>query len=640
MADKNSYGLAAKKQGKQVSWLLLIVLILWLTAMGMLGGSRMAKLIFGEGGFYAPWQFLAWEGQTTQQAIKDIALQTQALMVAPILLVLLIMAKTKLKGRSDLHGSARWAQLAEIEKMSLLVNDGVYVGGFWEPKKKIHYYLRHNGPEHILCFAPTRSGKGVGLILPTLYGWTASSIVLDIKGENWALTSGYLKGEGHKVVRFDPSDASGLSASFNPLEEVRLDSVQAIPDVQNIAAMVMDPQGKGLEDYWNKAAFGFFGGAMLHAIIITKKNKGRAASLYDVSCMLEDPDREIKEVFQEMLDTDHAAILKEMNPNLPDNVCEAARIFVAAAARGMLQKADNEMAGVVSSATANLSLYRDPIVASNISRCDFKINDLMNSENPVNLYLVLSPADIDRIRPLIRIIVSLILGRLTEKMEFADGSSVAAYKHRLLLMLDEFSSLGKLPIVERAIAYMAGYGVKGYFIVQDITQLNSAYGKDNALMGNCHIRIAYAPNTIETAKILSDMSGKTTVVDIKKSISGVGGKSGKSISRNVSETARPLLTPDECMRLPAPEKDALGKVKKPGDMLIFVAGQPPIYGRQILYFLDPVFSKRSKVAAPKQSDILQNAAPVKAEKSKELFEPETKKEDNAKSYESFLESEN
>jgi type IV secretion system protein VirD4 len=266
----------------------------------------------------------------------------------------------------------------------------------------------------------------------------------------------------------------------------------------------------------------------------------------------------------------------------------------------MLSKADNEMSGVVNTATSNLALYKDPVVAQNVSRCDFRLNDLMNHDVPVNLYLVISPADIDRLRPLLRIFVAQMLGRLTEKMEFEDGTSKASYKHRMLLMLDEFTSLGKLSIVERAIAYMAGYGVKGYFIVQDTKQLNQAYGQDNALMANCHIRIAYAPNLPETAEYLSKMAGTTTVVDKKISISG-GAKGGKSRSTSISETSRPLLTPDECMRLPGLSKDAAGN-PVPGDMLIFTAGNPPIYGRQILYFLDPVFSVRAKVKAPGVAD--------------------------------------
>ena len=149
---------------------------------------------------------------------------------------------------------------------------------------------------------------------------------------------------------------------------------------------------------------------------------------------------------------------------------------------------------------------------------------------------------------------------------------------------------------------MAGYGIKGYFIVQDTKQLNSVYGADNALMANCHVRIAYAPNLPETADYLSKLTGTTTVVSKKVSISR--GKGGRSRSTSIAETSRPLLTTDECLRLPGPTKNSEGQVTAPGDMLIFTAGQSPIYGRQILYFIDPVFSARAKIAAPAVSDSL------------------------------------
>jgi type IV secretion system protein VirD4 len=625
MPRTKEYGhLRQKKTGSKAgSWLLIAALGLWFLAVGVITTQRMAGLfgyqdalgapLFLASGmaWYWPWQFLIWAGDPgVAEVSKDILDQAYFISVGgPLLVFILAMASRQgLKGRDDLHGSAKWAVEEEIKRMGYINGDGVYVGGWWDEKKKIHHYLRHNGPEHILCFAPTRSGKGVGLILPTLLAWRHSSVVLDIKGENFALTAGYLASQSHKVLRFDPSDAEGCSAAFNPLAEIRLDSAVSIPDVQQIASMVMDPAGKGLEDYWNKAAFGFFGGALLHSIIMNRFQHNRAASFYDVALMLEDPRRPVKEVFEEMLAADHAAMMGKMFPHLittdedgntSNPYGEAAHSFIASAARGMLSKAEQELSGVVNTATSNLALYKDPVVASNISRCDFYLDDLMNSDVPVNLYLVISPADIDRLRPLLRIFVAQMLGRLTGSMEFEDGASKANYKHRLLLMLDEFTSLGKLSIVERAIAYMAGYGVKGYFIVQDTKQLNQAYGQDNALMANCHIRIAYAPNLPETAEYLSKMAGTTTVVDKKISISG-GGKS-KSRSTSISETSRPLLTPDECMRLPGLSKDAAGNTV-PGDMLIFTAGNPPIYGRQILYFLDPVFSARAKVKAPGVAD--------------------------------------
>lgn len=566
--------------------------------------------------WYAPWSVFAWQEQfgssDTYGFIEQAITHSQALFLAPqfIVIAFWMAFMKKLKANANLHGSARWAEEKEIRTMGYFEGKGVYVGG-WLKKyagvalllrtlrgklDEVQLYLRHNGPEHIMVFAPTRSGKGVGLILPTLLAWEGSSIVLDIKGENWALTAGWRKSQDHMVLRFDPSDPSGASAAFNPLEELRIDTMMAIPDVQNMAAMLVDPNGKGLEDHWSKAAFAMLGGAILHCAIMIRHSQGRTATLYDLSRMLADESRTIQDLFKEMVETEHEKLLREIFPEGQGG--DKAHIFIASSAREMLNKAENEASGVVSTALTNLALYRDPVVALNTAHCDFRIHDLMSHEKPVNLYLVISPADIDRMRPLLRLMVDMIVRRICAKMEFADGSSKAAYKHRLLLLLDEFTSLGKLPIMEKALAYIAGYGGKVYIIVQDITQLNAVYGKDNALMANCHVRIAYAPNTIETAKTLSDMTGKTTVVEEKVSLSGSRTGHMKNASVNVTETARPLLTPDECMRLPGPEKDSQGRVIKPGDMLVFTAGQSPIYGRQILYFFDPVFSARSKVPVP------------------------------------------
>jgi len=617
MSKEQQYGHLTRTACKKNPWRWMravlptawaIIIAFWTlhqTAEVFNGHPALGKPIMNN--WYWPWQALAWPpelwGLAKVQAITD---RAAVLFALPLLVAALFhMAwQQKLKGRKDLHGSAHWATRSDIQSMGYFGGQGVYVGGWFDPKKQVQHYLRHNGPEHILCFAPTRSGKGVGLILPTLLAWEHSSVVLDIKGENFALTAGYLKSCDHKAMYFDPSDPSGNSACFNPLEEIRLSSERAIADVQQVTNMVLDPDGKGLTDYWNKAAFGFFGGVLLHCLIATLHDHARSANLYDVSVMLEDPNRSggPTELFKEILTTDHKGMLTKLFPNIDPALGEAAHVFCASAASGMLAKADKEMAGVVSTATSNLALYRDPVVARNISQCDFRISDLMTHDDPLNLYLVISPADIDRVRPLMRLLMTQMLGRLTERMEFADGSSKVAGKHRLLLMLDEFTSLGKLPIIERAIAYMAGYGIKGYFIVQDTKQLNAVYGQDNALMANCHVRSAYAPNLPETAEYLSKLAGTTTVVQKKFSVSSSGLKNS-SRSASIAETSRPLLTPDECLRLPGIQKKDDGTVI-PGDMLIFTAGQSPIYGRQILHFIDPVFSSRVKIVPPKISDSL------------------------------------
>jgi len=241
----------------------------------------------------------------------------------------------------------------------------------------------------------------------------------------------------------------------------------------------------------------------------------------------------------------------------------------------------------------------------------------------LSLYLVVPPSDKDRLKPLIRLIINQVVRSLTERMEFKDGRSVAGYKHRLLLMIDEFPSLGKLDIFEEALAFIAGYGIKAYLIIQDISQLWTAYGKDESIFSNCHVRVAYAPNKVETAELLSKMTGTTTIVKESASYSGdrlqpmLG-----NVSTSEQEVARALLTPDEVMRLPASKKDDKGNVTEAGDMLVFVAGHAPIYGKQILYFLDPTFSERAKIHAPAQSDRLIAAVPaVKVDPVAEIPNP-------------------
>jgi type IV secretion system protein VirD4 len=559
------------------------------------------------GKVYLPWSWIVWQQRFNdpQGIIATAIEQGQMVFIAPLMVVFAVLLQfmRKPEGRADLHGSAKWATKEEIEAAGLLNRAGVYVGGWMDKARQL--YLRHNGPEHILAFAPTRSGKGVGLVLPTLLSWPGSALILDIKGENWALTAGWRQSQGHKVLRFDPSDPSEAGVRINPLLEVRLDGPRAIPDAQNVASMIVDPDGKGLKDYWNKAAFSFFAGAVLHCMLKVRLSEKRDATLCDLSCMLADENRSIRDVFEEMLETNHVEVMtKIFGQNVAPENAQAMHTFIAAAAREMLNKADSELSGVVSTAVANIALYRDPVVARNTSASDFRISDLMNHEAPVSLYLVISPADMDRLRPLLRLIINVILRRLTERMEFEDGATRINYRHRLLLMIDEFPSLGRLEIFERALAFMAGYGVKAYLIVQDLAQLQKEYGKDESIVSNCHVRIAYAPNKVETAKVLSEMTGKTTVIEKKTTLSGARAGHLNHANVSITETARALLTPDECMRLPGAKKNVDGLVTAPGDMLVFVAGYAPIYGRQILFFLDPTFLQRSKIPAPVQSDRL------------------------------------
>lgn len=478
----------------------------------------------------------------------------------------------------NLHGSARWAKKADVIEAGLLGKTGAVVGGWpsWRGAKT----LRHDGPEHVLAFAPTRSGKGVGLVLPTLLSWSASVLVLDIKGENWRLTSGWRAAMGQRILKFDPTAETG-SIRFNPLAEVRIGTGHEVADAQNIAAMIIDPDGKGLADFWAKSGFAWLTAAILYALYKVRRDEGRVASLPDVDTILTAPGTGLDDLLAAMVAFDGGT--------------DAANRLINSAAQEMQDRAAQERSGVQSSSKVDLSLYRDPIIARNIATSDFRLEDLMNGDAPVSLFFIVPPSDIDRLRPLLRVILNLFMRRLMQNVG-ADGK--ACFKHRLLLMLDEFTSIGKLEIFERSLAFMAGYGLKAFLIVQDLVQLQGTYGKENSIVGNCHIRVAYAPNDVATAKTLSDMCGKTTIVQNKRSRSRKALQLfGGNVTDNLNEVGRPLLTPDECMRLKAAKKSRRDptKIVKAGDMLVFSAGAPPILGRQPLYFFDKTLLARSQM---------------------------------------------
>lgn len=450
--------------------------------------------------------------------------------------------------RTETFGSARWADGAEITGAGLLGDHGAVLGQYEQS------YLRHDGPEHVLCFAPTRSGKGVGLVIPTLLTWPASAIIHDIKGENWNLTAGF-RSQFSRVLLFDPTNAN--SAAYNPLLEVRR-GVTEVRDVQNIADVLVDPEGS-LErrNHWEKTSHSLLVGAILH-VLYAEPDK----TLAGVAAFLSDPRRTIEATLTAMMATPHLG-----NAGVHP--------VVASAARELLNKSENERSGVLSTAMSFLGLYRDPVIAEVTRQCDWWIMDLVSDKQPATLYLVVPPSDISRTKPLIRLILNQVGRRLTEELE-ADSK-----RHRVLLMLDEFPALGRLDFFESALAFMAGYGLKAFLIAQSLNQIEKAYGQNNAILDNCHVRVCFATNDERTAKRVSDSLGTATEMRAMKNYAGhrLSPWLGHlMVSR--SETARALLTPGEIMQLP------------PDDEIVMLAGLHPIRAKKARYFKDRRLSAR------------------------------------------------
>jgi type IV secretion system protein VirD4 len=448
------------------------------------------------------------------------------------------------------YGSARWACDGEIANAGLLKPAGVFLGRHGTD------YLRHDGPEHVMAFAPTRSGKGVGLVVPTLLTWPGSAVIHDIKGENWNLTAGWRARFSHCLL-FNPTDAR--SAAYNPLLEVRR-GAHEVRDVQNIADILVDPEG-ALErrNHWEKTSHAMLVGAILH-VLYAEPDK----TLRGVANFLSDPARPFERTLLNMMATRHLG--------------DAPHPVVASAAREVMNKSDNERSGVLSTAMSFLGLYHDPTVATVTAHCDWRIADLLDSDHPVSLYLVVPPSDISRTKPLIRLLLNQIGRRLTESL---DGSDGIARRRQLLLMLDEFPALGRLDFFESALAFMAGYGLRAFLIAQSLNQIDKAYGPNHAVLDNCHVRVAFATNDERTAKRISDALGTATELRAQRNYAGhrlAPWLGHLMVSRQ--ESARPLLTPGEVMQLP-PEQE-----------IVMVSGHPPIRASKLRYFEDRNFRCR------------------------------------------------
>ncbi|MBK3752845.1 IncP-type conjugal transfer protein TraG [Pseudomonas aeruginosa] len=503
---------------------------------------------------YHPWRLFDWWFFFGAYApeIFDIggAIAAASGMVAVGVAIAMSIRRSRQSRLVTTYGSARWAEAADLRSAGLDRPAGVFLG--------LHdgQYLRHEGPEHVLTFAPTRSGKSVGLVIPTLLSWTGSAVVHDIKKEIWTATAGWRSRFSHCLL-FNPTDP--LSAAYNPLLEVRRGSHE-VRDVQNIADILVDPEG-ALErrNHWEKTSHALLVGAILHVLYA-----GDDKTLRGVANFLSDPACPFEVTLHQMMTTRHLG--------------DGTHPVVASAAREVLNKSENERSGVLSTAMSFLGLYRDPTVAEVTSRCDWRIADLIAAEHPVSLYLVVPPSDISRTKPLIRLILNQIGRRLTESL---DGSDGIERRHKLLLMLDEFPALGRLDFFETALAFMAGYGIRSFLIAQSLNQIDKAYGQNHSILDNCHVRVTFATNDERTAKRISETLGTATELRAQRNYAGhrlAPWLGHLMVSRQ--ETARPLLTPGEVMQLP------------PDEAVVMISSVAPIRARKLRYYSDANFKRR------------------------------------------------
>ena len=494
-------------------------------------------------------------------------------MVSGVLGLFIIGLTAKVKPYS---GLSHFASEKEVEEAGLFKEEGVYIGRYITErpykffpvfKKKVSRYLKYDLPTHVIMFAPTRSGKGVGFVIPNLLSWKHSMIVNDIKGENYEITAGFRAKElGQKIYYFNPTKLK--TDCYNPLDAVREGTSEAIKDAQSLAEIIIhsksEKQGEG-DSHWTDTAEALLTGLILHvAHHYGKGNKSR--SIGGIYRLITSPERPILD------------ILEDISKNSEH---EIARRKV----KTVLEKPEKERDSVISSMIRFLELWADPIVDAATSKSSFSIEEIRRKATTV--YLVMPPSDIKRLKLLIRIIITQFVRQLGERMPEDILAEDGYDPVPVCLMIDEFPALDKLEAVEESIPVIAGYGVKYLLITQSLNQLDKVYGKDNAILDNCQVKITYAANDPGTAEKISKLLGETVILRSSTSLSGnrmSAIMSNNSFSANEQE--RSLLTPGQILQLPHKQS------------IVVLAEHPPILSEKIFYYKDKLFKDKIKWKTP------------------------------------------
>jgi type IV secretion system protein VirD4 len=440
------------------------------------------------------------------------------------------------KIRSGKVGSARFASLSGDEGKKVKNEHGVIIG------KKGRKILRYNKPGHLITISKTRGGKGVSSVVPNLLDHKGSCFCIDIKGENLAIT-GKQRTTFGKVYAIAPFD--NYSSQFNPLDFVR-PGIDEVDDASLVASLIVTPSS-GDDGFWEREARALITGLILYAV---RHNPREKQNLIEVRRLLTLPPEEFDELLDTMANSPHQ--------------------WIKRAANAFVQKAEKERSGVISTAQSHTKVFDSPRLAKIIQHSEFQLEDM--KRHVMTVYMCIPPHQIAVYRPFMRLIVGLATASMTRVPDQPDDP--------VLFLLDEFPSLGKMPI--GGFAYLAGYGVRLWAFTQSLDQLEAVYGKGVGLItANCAVTQAWslAPADFKTAETLSRTLGDTTINQFSTSRSAKTKLSikGHNYSDSKSERTRRLLTPDEILCMPEETQ------------LLFVTGTRPFLVERIVYYREKMF---------------------------------------------------
>lgn len=454
--------------------------------------------------------------------------------------------------RRPLHGNARFASRREIARSGLLNEHGIILGRLG------NRYLVLPGQQGVALEAPPRSGKGVGVVIPNLLNWPGSTIVSDIKGENFIRTAGFRAAHGQQVHLFDPLSERERSARWNPLGYVSETPYRCIDDLQRIGTMLFpDPQAG--DPFWTSSARSLFLGIALYLF----ETKGAT--------------RTLGEILRQGMASDAEGFQKHWKRVI--DACERAGYPLSQEAvqslYDVIDLAPTTASSIRKTFTSRLDLWLNPMIDAATSANDFDLRALR--KHPISIYVQINPDNIARLQPLLNLFFQQAIGLQTRELP----ENNPELRHQVLLMLDEFPALGRIPVIADSTAFLPGYNVRAAIIVQSNSQLIEKYGIEGAksIRKMLAARIVFPPKEYEDAEAISRELGTYTVR--QKNISRpMWGGANKEPTVTISEQPRRLLLPQEVKEL------------GPDRMILFYEGLRPVLAHRILYFRDRLFAPR------------------------------------------------
>jgi type IV secretion system protein VirD4 len=446
---------------------------------------------------------------------------------------------------APLHGAARFANEREIKRHGFRSAVGIVLG------RKRGRFLTFGGSEHVIVEAPTRSGKGTGIVIPNLLTWQGSVVVLDVKRENFDATAGFRAHYGQAVYLFNPTDREGRTARYNPLAYIdRSDPDDVIIELQKIATMLFVAPDHG-EAFWaNGARTGF---------------AGVGAWLAETS----DAPLTMGAIYRHLSDGDARSYFKKELANPGLNLSTGCRTALSDFAGG----SDNSFADIKKTITNVLGLWLNPLVDAATATSDFDLRQLRS--RPMSIYLGVSPDELDRIAPLYNLLFQQLID-LNVRALPDENTAVP-----VLVILDEFARLGRASVIASAFSYVAGYGIRLLPVIQSRSQLRGVYGEHVAdeIVANCGVEVAFTPKELRVANDLSERIGYVGQESVTKSLTINGLLANRS--KSISEQRRALMLPQELMQFP------------PDRLILLRGGIPPIIGTKIAYFSSRFFKARA-----------------------------------------------